>query len=65
MKTSLLRPFAVCAFLFTLLTAPDRKDPWTTKFFTVKQRIDQKVLAFLKAGVGTAAGKGKKRTGKA
>jgi bifunctional non-homologous end joining protein LigD len=50
---------------FTLLTAPDRKDPWTTKFFTVKQRIDEKVLAFLKAGGGTAAGKGKKRTGKA
>jgi bifunctional non-homologous end joining protein LigD len=50
---------------FTLLAAPDRKDPWTAKFFTVKQRVDEKVLAFLKAGGGMAAGRGKKRTGKA
>jgi len=46
---------------YTLLTAPDRKDPWTTKFFTVKQRIDEKVIAFLKSGGGTAAGRGKRK----
>jgi bifunctional non-homologous end joining protein LigD len=46
---------------YTLLTAPDRKDPWTTKFFTLKQRIDEKVLAFLKSGGATAAGRGRRK----
>ncbi|MGH6874506.1 MAG: DNA ligase D, partial [Aestuariivirgaceae bacterium] len=50
---------------FTLFTAPDRPDVWGSKFFTLKQRIDEKVLAFLKGEIVKAAGKGKKRTGKA
>jgi bifunctional non-homologous end joining protein LigD len=50
---------------FTLLTAPDRKDPWSARFFTLKQRINEQVLGFLRNGGATSAAKGKKRTGKA
>jgi bifunctional non-homologous end joining protein LigD len=48
---------------FTLLNAPQRKDAWP-KFFTIKQRINEDVLAYLK-GENKKSMQTKKRTGKA
>jgi bifunctional non-homologous end joining protein LigD len=48
---------------FTLETAPRHKDPWVSDFFATRQRIDPKVLGYLRGNSDTA-GK-KKGAGKA
>jgi bifunctional non-homologous end joining protein LigD len=39
---------------FDLTTAPARKDPWAAKFFATRQRINAKVLDYLKSQLGEA-----------
>jgi bifunctional non-homologous end joining protein LigD len=45
---------------FDLATAPARKDPWSEKFFATRQRINPKVLGYLKQELG----EGKKEPGR-
>jgi len=50
---------------FTITDAPKRRDAWGTSFFSVKQRISPKVLAYLKEEGRRDAATLKRRTGKA
>jgi bifunctional non-homologous end joining protein LigD len=52
------------ADLFTLKTAPARKDAWPN-FFATKQRINKRVLAYFKSKMAEHASLEKMRTGKA
>jgi bifunctional non-homologous end joining protein LigD len=52
------------ADLYTLQTAPARKDAWP-KFFTIKQHIDPDMLAYLRKGQDLTTERSKRKTGKA